>query len=206
MRSAYGLVMCLLFLSGFSTTVATAGGRLPEHGIAESGFTQNPSEFDLFPKDGALYFSLRFWRRKPVEFSTEYSRRTEVLLYEAVMDRLGLPYRYGGEDDRGYDCSGFVWRVCQEAGINFERSTARDLWESLPEAPRKDRDSFGTLVFFKGLTHMGIVRDDRSFYHSSSSQGVVESYFDDYWGSRVLGYRRALAPVERKQKKIRPRY
>jgi cell wall-associated NlpC family hydrolase len=115
---------------------------------------------------------------------------TEARLYAAIQERLGLPYRTRGTDNRGYDCSGFVWRVFQEAGIDFERSSARTLWQNLPEADEDEKTNFGTLVFFKGLNHVGVVRDAYSFYHVSSTKGVVRSFYSEYWGNRVIGFRR----------------
>ncbi len=111
-------------------------------------------------------------------------------MYDAIRDRLGAPYRPNGTDDRGYDCSGFVWRVFQEVGIDLARTSARTLWETLPEATEEEAALFGTLVFFKGLNHVGIVRDGYSFYHASTSQGVVRSFYSGYWGDRVIGFRR----------------
>lgn len=130
---------------------------------------------------------------RPVSFAAADRGEIEWTLYDAVASRLGAPYRAGGTDRLGYDCSGFVWRVFQEAGIDFDRSSARDLWANLPPAKERAARRFGTLVFFRGLTHVGIVRDGYSFYHASSSQGVVRSYYSDndgYWGSRVIGFRR----------------
>ena len=118
-----------------------------------------------------------------------------AMLYQAISRRLGIRYRFFGTDDRGYDCSGFVWRVFQDAGTNFERVAARALWTQLPEATGEETAQFGTLVFFNGLKHVGIVRDGLSFYHASRSQGVTLSSFAGYWGSRVTGYRRAPAPA-----------
>src|SRR5262249_48381470 len=96
-------------------------------------------------------------------------------------------------DNHGYDCSGFVWRVFHETGIEFKRATARTLWAAFPEATEKERVQFGTLVFFNRLKHVGIVRDAYSFYHASRSQGVVRSNFTSYWKKRIVGYRSALA-------------
>jgi cell wall-associated NlpC family hydrolase len=112
-------------------------------------------------------------------------------LYQAITKRLGVRYRFFGTDDRGYDCSGFVWRVFQDAGANFERAAARALWNQLPEAVGEETNQFGTLVFFNSLRHVGIVRDTFTFYHASRSQGVILSSFAGYWGSRITGYRRA---------------
>ena len=123
-----------------------------------------------------------------------YIEEVEISLQQAVNSKIGTPYRSGGTDDRGYDCSGFVWRVLNDAGIQIERSSARNLWAALPEASIQERGQFGTLVFFNGLGHVGLVRDEHTFYHASSSQGVVLSRFADYWGSRIVGFRRASAP------------
>ena len=135
-----------------------------------------------------------------IEYSPIYTKEIESILNEAISSRLGLPYRWAGTDDNGYDCSGFVWRVFREAGVDFDRTSTRNLWQRLPEASQEESTRFGTLVFFQGLDHVGIVRDADSFYHASTSGGVMLSYFDKsdkYWRSRIIGYRRIFAPIRR---------
>lgn len=114
-----------------------------------------------------------------------------AMLFQAISQKLGIRYRFFGTDDRGYDCSGFVWRVFQDAGSTFDRVAARTLWDQLPEATAEEITQFGTLVFFNDLRHVGIVKDAVSFYHSSRSEGVTLSNFAGYWESRITGYRRA---------------
>jgi peptidoglycan endopeptidase LytE len=136
-----------------------------------------------------------------IEYSPIYTQEIESYLYEAISSRLGLPYRWAGTDDNGYDCSGFVWRVFREAGVDFDRDSTRNLWRKLPEASQEESTRFATLVFFQGLDHVGIVRDADSFYHASTSGGVMLSYFDKsdkYWRSRIIGYRRIFAPIRRR--------
>ena len=119
------------------------------------------------------------------------------VLRAAIMKRLGIRYRFYGTDDKGYDCSGFVWRVFKEAGIDFERVAARSLWQQLPEVSGDEIKQFGTLVFFNDLKHVGIVRDTETFYHASTSKGVTISNFAGYWEKRITGFRRvplALLP------------
>ena len=87
------------------------------------------------------------------------------------------------------------------SGSRFQSDSARNLWQKLPEATQEESTRFGTLVFFQGLDHVGIVRDADSFYHASTSGGVMLSYFDKsdkYWRSRIIGYRRIFAPVRRR--------
>jgi cell wall-associated NlpC family hydrolase len=114
-----------------------------------------------------------------------------VALRSAILKRLGVRYRFYGTDDSGYDCSGFVWRVFQDAGADFQRVAARSLWNQLPEVSGEESKQFGTLVFFNDLKHVGIVRDANTFFHASSSKGVTISEFAGYWEKRITGFRRA---------------
>lgn len=108
----------------------------------------------------------------------------------AIQSRLGIPYRYGSTGPNTYDCSGLVWSVFEEAGFYFERSSARTLWQNSVSVEGDDRFKYGTLVFFNGLGHIGIVVSDKGFYHASSSKGVTYSTFDGYWADRIVGFRR----------------
>jgi cell wall-associated NlpC family hydrolase len=118
------------------------------------------------------------------------------LLMSAIDARLGSPYIYGSTGPRGFDCSGFVWSVYNSAGVRFDRGSARYLWSRFTPAKDDEKTQFGTLVFFSGLTHVGIVADANGFYHSSRSHGVVYSPFNKYWLSRVDGYRRIPLPAQ----------
>lgn len=111
----------------------------------------------------------------------------------SINSKLGIPYLYGSTGPNRYDCSGFVWTVFQESGIDFIRSSARTLWNEFEPVTGDDRFKFGTLVFFNGLGHMGIVADENGFYHASSSKGITYSKFEGYWKNRIVGYRRIPA-------------
>ena len=111
-------------------------------------------------------------------------------LLNAIQSHLGASYHYTGTGPNSFDCSGFVWRTFQEAGLNFNRGPARSYWATFAAPPKEEQFKFGTLVFFSGLTHIGIVADEKGFYHSSRHHGVVYSPFNDYWLSRIDGFRR----------------
>lgn len=117
------------------------------------------------------------------------SMHMDEMLLAAIDLRIGSPYVWGANGPHTFDCSGFVWSVFQSAGISFERTNARTLWARLSPARPDERYRFGTLVFFNNLQHVGIVADERGFYHASRSQGVTYSTFDGYWGERVDGFR-----------------
>ena len=114
----------------------------------------------------------------------------ERVMLGAIEERLGTPYRLGAEGPSRYDCSGFVWSVFQSAGIDFERGSARTFWSRFDPAGDEEKYKFGTLVFFNGLRHVGIVADENGFYHASTSRGVVYSRFGEYWSKRITGFRR----------------
>src|SRR6476620_7714577 len=49
-------------------------------------------------------------------------------LMSSIQAKIGIPYLYGAEGPNRYDCSSFVWKVFQEAGISFTRTSARTFW------------------------------------------------------------------------------
>lgn len=120
----------------------------------------------------------------------------EPSLMAAIDQRLGSPYRWGATGPNRFDCSGFVWSIFQATGINFERASARNLFARFEPAPVEEQFKFGTLVFFSGLTHVGVVADERGFYHASRRQGVIYSEFSEYWLKRIDGFRRVPLTVQ----------
>jgi cell wall-associated NlpC family hydrolase len=118
------------------------------------------------------------------------------LMSAAIDQRLGTRYVWGGSGPSGFDCSGFVWSTFRSAGIEFERASARTLWGRFAMPTEEEKYKFGTLVFFSNLTHIGIVADEHGFYHASRRHGVVYSPFNDYWESRIDGFRRVPMPEQ----------
>ena len=117
------------------------------------------------------------------------------LMTSLIDQRLGAPYSWGATGPYAFDCSGFVWSTFKSAGIDFERGSARNLWSRFTAPAPEEQYKFGTLVFFSNLAHVGIVVDEHGFYHASRHHGVVYSLFNDYWLSRVDGFRKVPVPV-----------
>ena len=87
----------------------------------------------------------------------------------------GTPYRNGGADLNGFDCSGFVWYVFAQHGLDVPRTVAEQ-YEIGRRVRGRDMQP-GDLVFFqtdgRGASHVGIALDQTSFVHAPSSRGVV---------------------------------
>ena len=109
----------------------------------------------------------------------------------------GVPYRYGGLDKRGVDCSGFIYLTFRDSlGITLPRSTR--LLADIGEKVSKKRLTPGDLVFFKttnqGKTrHVGIYVGAGEFIHASTSRGVMRSKLSNpYWKSNYWKARRVI--------------
>ncbi len=118
----------------------------------------------------------------------------QPLLMAAIDQRLGARYSWGATGPNRYDCSGFIWSIFQSAGISFDRGSARELFARFEPAKPEEQYKFGTLVFFRRLSHVGVVVDQKGFYHASRHHGVVYSPFNEYWLSRIDGFRRVPLP------------
>ena len=116
--------------------------------------------------------------------------RFDQSLLVAIQSHLGATYHFNRTGPDTFDCSGLVWRAFQDVGVNFERGPARSYWATFAAPPKNEEFKFGTLVFFNNLRHVGIVVDDKGFYHSARHGGVMYSPFNEYWLSRIDGFRR----------------
>ncbi len=108
------------------------------------------------------------------------NKRGKKVVKEA-MEWIGTPYKYGGaEKGKGSDCSGLVMSAYLEAtGIKIPRNSAKQA--EFCKKVSGDNLEIGDLCFFatgkdpKRISHVGIMIDDETFIHSSSSKGVVIS-------------------------------
>lgn len=184
------LALCLLtFSSVLAQSVETRDRR-----IAQTQIAQTTEAHALEPSDEPVIISLAspedIKAASAVMPNAAVNLRFERLINSAIDQRLGARYSWGGTGPSAFDCSGFVWSTFQSAGINFERGSARTLWSRFAPAAQEEKFKFGTLVFFSGLAHIGIVADEHGFYHASRHHGVVYSPFNTYWLSRIDGFRR----------------
>jgi cell wall-associated NlpC family hydrolase len=107
---------------------------------------------------------------------------------------LGTPYRFGGSDDRGFDCSGLAVYAYENVGIAIPRTAAEQERSARPVALPDLLP--GDLLFFRigahHVDHVGIYVGGGRFIHAPRS-GALVSY-----GSLVRGfYRRHLLSAGR---------
>lgn len=115
---------------------------------------------------------------------------------EAAVGWLGTPYRWGGNDRRGIDCSGFSVQMHRTvARRTIPRTTIQQYLAGKPVSEGHLRA--GDLLFFRttgpGVSHVGVWLGEGQFAHATSSRGVIiSSLREPYWASRYLGARRMV--------------
>jgi peptidoglycan DL-endopeptidase CwlO len=102
---------------------------------------------------------------------------------------LGVPYLWGGESPKGFDCSGLVAYVYAQLGITLPHYAAAQY--SLGVAVPRDQLQPGDLVFFDALDHVGIYIGGGEFVHAPHTGDVVKitslaSYGPGYVGARRI--------------------
>jgi cell wall-associated NlpC family hydrolase len=132
--------------------------------------------------------------------ATPTPRRAAISEYDLVgtaLDLRGIPYKNGGTDRSGFDCSGFTQFVFAQYGL----SLPRDVREQFKTGKPVDWKTLepGDLIFFSttepGASHVGIAVGGDAFVHAPSTSGVVrvERFSSSYWAPRFIGGRRVLS-------------
>ena len=113
---------------------------------------------------------------------------------------IGTPYKWGGNDKRGIDCSGLLVRSFESVGLKIPRTTSQQI--NIGKKVSLKNSKVGDLVFFafgksrRKVTHVGILSNvyghkDIDFIHASSSRGVIETQLiKDYYLKRIRQVKR----------------
>ncbi len=101
---------------------------------------------------------------------------------------LGVPYLWGGESPKGFDCSGLVAYVYAQLGITLPHFAAAQY--QLGVAVPRDQLQPGDLVFFDALDHVGIYIGGGQFVHAPHTGDVVKITTLAAYGGGYVGARR----------------
>lgn len=94
----------------------------------------------------------------------------------------GIPYKFGGYDLEGFDCSGFVYYVYDSFGIRLPRTAKGQA--KLKRGISLKRAKPGDVLAFKlkRQWHTAIYTEKNYFVHAPNQRGVVrKEYMNSYW-------------------------
>jgi hypothetical protein len=124
------------------------------------------------------------------------------LAVDAAFGAMGTPYRWGGTDANGFDCSGLIWFAYQRAGVQLPRrsveqaNAGRSVGVAVPDLVAGD-----ILVFSRepggAVSHVGLYIGDGRFIHSASTGTKVSRLAGDdpaggWWFERWIDARRVI--------------
>lgn len=128
----------------------------------------------------------------PVSAPTAIGKGSAGEVVSLGLSLVGTPYVWGGSSVNGFDCSGFIYYVYSQAGVQVSRTDtvgfeARSYDVSTPQV--------GDLVFFSntykaGISHMGIYIGDNKFVHAGGDRVQITNLNDVYWGKHFDGFKR----------------
>lgn len=130
-----------------------------------------------------------------------YQPSTELGLdvIEYAKQFIGTPYTWGGTDlNNGVDCSGFVYSIMKNYGIDLNRSSYQ-MVENGTEISKNELQA-GDLVFFNNgnggqISHVGIAMGDGQYIHASSGSAhsvVISDLHSSYSTKTYVTARRVL--------------
>jgi cell wall-associated NlpC family hydrolase len=120
---------------------------------------------------------------------------------QTALNVMGTPYRWGGEGDGGFDCSGLIQYAYAEHGVTLPRRSADQARQGTPVTRDVEGLRPGDILTFANdgtrVSHVGLYVGNRKFIHSAST-GVQLSLLSDedvsgrWWYRRWVGARRIL--------------
>ena len=108
---------------------------------------------------------------------------------------IGTPYVYGGRSPKGFDCSGLVWYVYRQHGVELPPSSARQA--GFGQKVSRDELLPGDLVFFQSkgrIDHVGLYVGGNKMIHAPGrGRKVVKvNIKDKYYRQHFAGARRPI--------------
>jgi len=130
------------------------------------------------------------------EKNTAISNLDQARMMREISKMMGVPYRLGGADQDGVDCSAYTMLVYKNS---LGKQLARTSMEQYGQGSTVSTEDlkFGDLVFFnttgETASHVGIYLGDDLFAHASTTLGVtISSLVSPYYKKRYEGARRVI--------------
>lgn len=118
-----------------------------------------------------------------------------IKLYAFIDEWYGTPYKYGGKNKSGIDCSNFSAQLYSNVYHKTLSGSSSSIFKQCKSLSKNELRE-GDLVFFKiekeEISHIGIYLQNNKFVHATTKKGVMindlnEAYYKKYYykGGRI---------------------
>ncbi|MEW1546160.1 C40 family peptidase [Streptomyces tsukubensis] len=84
---------------------------------------------------------------------------------EFALAQVGLPYAWGAEGPKSYDCSGLTSKAWAAAGVTIPR-TSQEQWRQLRRIDMKEMRAGDLIIYHADASHVGMYIGDGKIVHS----------------------------------------
>ncbi|MGZ4117492.1 MAG: C40 family peptidase [Bacteroidia bacterium] len=123
------------------------------------------------------------------------SKIDNVKLYSFIDEWYGVPYKYGGNNKKGIDCSNFASTLYSTVYLKPLTGSSSSIFTQCKVVSKNNLEE-GDLVFFKidgdNISHIGVYLQNNKFVHATTKKGVMvddldEDYYKKYYykGGRI---------------------
>jgi peptidoglycan DL-endopeptidase LytE len=173
--------------AGSSTYTVQSGDTLSHIAVR-----YNVSVSDIMSWNGLSTSTIYVGQKLSIKGTSGGTETPSSNVVDIARKYVGTPYAWGGTSPSGFDCSGFIYYVFNQAGQSIARTNTEGYYSksSFVSSPKA-----GDLVFFEntykaGISHMGIYIGNGEFIHASDSGVVVSKLSNTYWKPKFVGYKR----------------
>lgn len=134
--------------------------------------------------------------------ASEEAARLTASVVETALAEMGAPYRWGGSDQNGWDCSGLIQYAYGQHGIVLPRVSRDQMRMGAAVDPDAALLRPGDILGFSAersstITHVGLYVGSGQFIHSASTGVKLSSLLTGdgdsrWWRERWVGVRRIV--------------
>ena len=124
---------------------------------------------------------------------TKPEQIANLKLYQFIDNWMGTPYKWGGTDKRGIDCSAFIQKLLDTAyNITIPRTSIEQFFVLYIDRFASKKHLYeGDLVFFTTIgenvvSHVGMYLHNNMFINASSKGVSIGKLDDPYWEKRYV--------------------
>lgn len=121
--------------------------------------------------------------------NVEENKIENIKLYSFIDEWYGVPYKYGGKNKSGIDCSNFTSTLYSNIYNKSLSGSSSSIFEQCKTISKSNLEE-GDLVFFKidgdKISHIGVYLQNNKFVHATTKKGVMiddldQAYYKKYF-------------------------